>query len=574
MATGGAKTQNGVVPGAKLKNGGVSISEKEKEHLKYAESKPVSQWRRALPQYLAAFAKNLLLLDLGMVIAFPTIVIPPLLHSKEGLKFTMSQASWFGSIVYFCQPLGSLTAAVTLDYLGRKRAMIFLNIPFFCCWVTLYYTQTVTMLFVLSGIMGLGIGSIEASILTYVGEISEPKLRGTLTSMAEIAEYMGFVFMFFLGTVTDWRTSALISALVPVVSCLSLLQIPETPIWLLSKGNSEEALKALCWLRGWVTPDQVQNEFDEMVRYSLASKVLTKMSKCDLEQQAYANEVDLADEKSPKTHTDTKSADGSTEVSVSCEQKKMDLKAQLNDLTIGMEKESIESLVEQKLPFRERLRDFCRQEMMMPMFLVCSFFFFTYGSGMLAIRPYMVPVFMNLGLIMDPYLATTVFTAIGLGGCVLCTVTVRFIGKRPLGLISVLGCAVSCLSLGTYALYVDELEGHKHAWMPMVMMVALAFFTGIGMDPLPWMYLSEVFPFRGRSMACGVAAGISYVFGFIATKTFLVLEKTLTLSGVFFLYGSFSVVGFIFFYFYLPETEGRTMQDIEESYKKKRKSDR
>lgn len=79
---------------------------------------------------------------------------------------------------------------------------------------------------------------------------------------------------------------------------------------------------------------------------------------------------------------------------------------------------------------------------------------------------------------------------------------------------------------------------------------------------------------RGRSLASGVAAGVSYIFGFIVTKTFLGLEVTLTLSGVFFLYGGCSVIGFIFFYFYLPETEGVSMEDIEESYKKKNKQPR
>lgn len=70
-----------------------------------------------------------------------------------------------------------------------------------------------------------GIGSIEAAILTYVGEISEPRLRGTLTSFAEIAEYIGFVFMFLLGTLTDWRTSALISSAVPVLTVALLTQV-------------------------------------------------------------------------------------------------------------------------------------------------------------------------------------------------------------------------------------------------------------------------------------------------------------------------------------------------------------
>lgn len=50
-------------------------------------------------QYVAAIIKNLLLVDLGMVIAFPTIVIPPLETATTGLHFTMEQASWFGQYI-------------------------------------------------------------------------------------------------------------------------------------------------------------------------------------------------------------------------------------------------------------------------------------------------------------------------------------------------------------------------------------------------------------------------------------------------------------------------------------------
>ena len=51
-------------------------------------------------QVLATTAKNLILLDLGMTIAFPTIVIPTLLDGKDpsGLTFNTAQASWFGEL--------------------------------------------------------------------------------------------------------------------------------------------------------------------------------------------------------------------------------------------------------------------------------------------------------------------------------------------------------------------------------------------------------------------------------------------------------------------------------------------
>lgn len=47
--------------------------------------------------------------------------------------------------------------------------------------------------------------------------------------------------------------------------------MPDSPIWLLSKGRKEEALKALRWLRGWVPEDKVKAEFEELCQYTQMS---------------------------------------------------------------------------------------------------------------------------------------------------------------------------------------------------------------------------------------------------------------------------------------------------------------
>lgn len=77
------------------------MSDKEKPK-KEGDVEEVTTFRRILPQILASTAKNLLLLDLGMAVSFPTIVIPALRGLKahdnnDILSFTDVQASWFGN---------------------------------------------------------------------------------------------------------------------------------------------------------------------------------------------------------------------------------------------------------------------------------------------------------------------------------------------------------------------------------------------------------------------------------------------------------------------------------------------
>lgn len=161
-------------------------------------------------------------------------------------------------------------------------------------------------------------------------------------------------------------------------------------------------MKALCWLRGWVKPEDVQAEFDEIVRYSQASKLLVKIpSSINLQHYSYKNPtLSMSNEAIRHNHNEENIQNDIFKGDNECI-KKVDFNVDLLTCEDPFDFE--------KLPFREKLRDFFRPEMMRPMFMVCSFFFFTYGSGMLAIRPFTVPVFEQLGFSMDPYLATVSF---------------------------------------------------------------------------------------------------------------------------------------------------------------------
>lgn len=64
-------------------------------------------------------------------------------------------------------------------------------------------------------------------------------------------------------------------------------------------------------------------------------------------------------------------------------------------------------------------------------------------------------------------------------------------------------------------------------------------------------------------MASGIVAAVNYIMSFITTKTYLNLERSLSLWGTICLYGLFGVLGFIFIFLYIPETERRTLEDIE-----------
>lgn len=69
------------------------------------------------------------------------------------------------------QPIGSALSGWLTEPIGRKRAMILVNIPHIIAWTMLYHAQTPAQMYAAVVLIGLGTGLMEAPILTYVGEI-------------------------------------------------------------------------------------------------------------------------------------------------------------------------------------------------------------------------------------------------------------------------------------------------------------------------------------------------------------------------------------------------------------------
>ncbi|XP_047034896.1 facilitated trehalose transporter Tret1-like [Helicoverpa zea] len=489
------------------------------------DCKPISRSRVILSQVLACLALYFLLIGLGLSISFVTMVLPEVLDAKEGLSITNKQASWFGSMAFLCQPLGSIFSGPLLDYFGRKKALFLVNIPHVVAWLLMYYAYDVPSLFIGNALLGIGTGIMEAPSVTYVGEISDPSIRGILTTLTNGFTATGIFVAYLLGTVLPWRQAALVALTVPLATMVLVLFVPETPIWLLSKGRQKEALDSLCRLRGWAKPEDVQEEFDELTEY------YEKLQACML----CTKEGKVVE---PCEHFNVTSI------------KKIILKIK---------------------------HVFFVKETMKPFLLVLVYFFFYTVSGALPVRPTMVNVCSAFGMKYDPKTIVVVVGALSIVTSLLSAVIVKTIGKRKLVVGSMLGTACCSIALSIYARtylpstvfsYDKETFPEPKDVLPVVLFLALTCFNALG---IPWVLLSEVFPFKSRGIATALAAAASYIFFFFASKTNYNIEYAFHLSGTFGLYGIFGFIGTVYLYLFLPETEQKTLAEIEAYYKSDRK---
>lgn len=135
--------------------------------------------------------------------------------------------------------------------------------------------------------------------------------------------------------------------------------------------------------------------------------------------------------------------------------------------------------------------------------------------------------------------------------------TVDRLGRRALMLIGAGGLAGIYLILGIC--YYIQVNG-----ILMVILVVLAIACyAMSLGPVTWVLLSEIFPNRVRAVAVATGTFALWVASFTLTYTFPFLNASLGTSGTFWIYTIICAAGFLFFLFKLPETKGKSLEELE-----------
>jgi MFS family permease len=104
-----------------------------------------------------------------------------------------------------------------------------------------------------------------------------------------------------------------------------------------------------------------------------------------------------------------------------------------------------------------------------------------------------------------------------------------------------------------------------------LMLVSILFyvaFFALGLGPGPWLIISEIFPNKVRGRAASLATSVLWSGALLVTFTFLSLVNTLKLQGTFAIFGVLSFLCLIFVWKTVPETKGRTLEQIQASWSK------
>ncbi|XP_057425504.1 probable polyol transporter 3 [Lotus japonicus] len=452
----------------------------------------------------------------GYVMAVMTGV---LLFIKEDLQLSDLQVQFSVGLLHMSALPACMTAGRIADYIGRRYTIILTAIIFLVGSVLMGYGPSYPILMIGLSISGIGLGFSLIVAPVYCAEISPPSHRGFLTSFLEVSTNagiaLGYVSNYFFGKLSirlGWRLMLVVHAVPSLALVALMLNWVESPRWLVMQGRVGEARKVL---------------------------LLVSNTKEEAEQRL--KEIKVA---------------------------------------VGIDEKCTQDIVQ--VPNRTRngggaFREmFCKPTPPVRRILIAAVgvHAFQQLSGVGAILLYCPRIFETIG-VTDQSKMLLATVGMGLSKLVFAVMSVFLldrVGRRLLLLISSGVMAVSLLGLGSVLTLVENSNRENLGWALGFAIVAtytyVAFMT-IGSGPVTWVYSSEILPLRLRAQGLSICVAVNRIIDMTMATSFISIYKMMTMGGTFFMLAGINVVAWSFYYFFLPETKGRSLEDMETIFGKR-----
>ncbi|XP_011346550.1 facilitated trehalose transporter Tret1 isoform X2 [Ooceraea biroi] len=424
------------------------------------------------------------------------------------------------SLPVISQIFGCLLSLITMKY-GRRCSMVIANATCSLGWIVIASSYSVTQLFIGRMLTGAAIGICATAVPIYLEEISTPSWREFLTITPNTGLAFGVVIVYFLGFLMqdNWRLIATLCIIPPTLSMLfTIFFIPESPVWLLTKCRKEAARIALLRIRGLLQETvEFREEFAKMANYNEQLKKLESEQSC----------------RSDVSSTEETSDESSSTMSVW---------------------DKLKSI----------LRTICLPEVWKPLAILNFYFIFQQFSGVYVITAYAVDMIVNAKITMDPFLITVVIGIIEVVVTLIAACCSSRIGRRTISIVSGIGMSISLGALGTYMQFFEDASV---AVLPLVCILVFVTFASFGFLVIPWAMIGELYPTKYVSVLGPLTTFFACVFNFGALQlypTMVTQDETATI----YFYCLISVVATFYLTIALPETRGKTKQQIEEAFRR------
>ncbi|KAK7862481.1 hypothetical protein R5R35_005910 [Gryllus longicercus] len=451
---------------------------------------------------------------------------------------TDDESALVASLVPLGALVGALPAGALVPRLGVRRPLLALAALFALGWALVLLAGLGGVGALLAGraVHGVATGAATVLVPRYCDEVAEVAVRGALGALLDLSLCNGVLLVYAMALALPYEQLTLVAALVPVAFAASFFFMPESPVHLARRGQHEEALEALAWLRpGWGAA-ALREELATLTADDAPLELTPPPAPAptppptpppplyeDVVARSPPPFPSLADDTGP-TRRRSPSPPPSPPPSPT------------KDVAQPAPKRSAAPYVAAK-----------------GIFIAYTLMFLQQAAAISAVIAYATPIFEDAGGSLSPPVATVVLGALQSAAGVVAALTVERAGRRPLlvGSALVVGASLGALAAAS---------ADSAPWLPPVALGVYITAFELGIGPLPWFITAElVGPTAG-----GGAVAINWATAAVVTETFPTLKERFGQRAVFAAFGVMAGVAAAFALLLVPETRGKTRAQLRE----------
>ncbi|XP_050526696.1 facilitated trehalose transporter Tret1-like isoform X2 [Daktulosphaira vitifoliae] len=388
-------------------------------------------------------------------------------------------------------PVGSLITGILADKIGRRKALQTSFIPMIASWAILGFYDSYNSIIIARMLVGYTEGT-GGYVILYIAETSPILYRPLYFGVVIMLVGFGMLTLSILAIFFTWNDLSKIFCVITIGGALLLFLVPETPLWLRSRGRYSEAKRVEEWFGG-----------------------------------------------------DPKLMPNSVEVTETlCSQKPLELKWSI----------------------------YTSRPVWMPALISLIFFVCQQGTGFFVLLFYSIDVVKDCHVSVDPLSFAAYLSITRIIGSIVYTLQYET-KRRTLVVISSLGMFVGLLSIISYMYIFEDVVRPPFEFIPVAGFLVYVFFGLLGMLSLPFSICGELFPMSVKGTMTGVMHSLGYELVFLATKVYPFLVLTLGIKLVWTIFAGFCLLSALYGAFILPETKGKSLDEILKKFKSKNKNE-
>ncbi|KAK0161360.1 hypothetical protein PV327_009838 [Microctonus hyperodae] len=215
-----------------------------------------------------------------------------------------------------------------------------------------------------------------------------------------------------------------------------------------------------------------------------------------------------------------------------------------------------------------------------PIAITCGLMFFQRFSGANAFIYYAVMVFRQTLGGVSPHGATIAIGFVQLLASLLSGFLIDIVGRLPLLIASTVFMSLALAGFGSYAYYNSMSQNiiensttqsmGQYDWIPLLCVLVFTTALALGISPISWLLIGELFPLEYRGLGSSISTSFSYFCAFFGIKLFMDFQQILGLHGAFWFYAAVAVCGLCFVVCCVPETKGKQLDEMNPDYAQQR----